>query len=156
MNPRYSQKQVGVTPAERHLHALAERTFLSLWSYPCVHRDQGVGGGRQGKEVCDLLVIFGEDVLIFSDKDCEFPNSGDLRKDWNRWFRRAIASSADQIFGAERWLRRFPERVFLDRECSVKLPVALPPPTTMRVHRIVVAHASLRRAEDYFGGGSRG
>src|SRR5262249_21250265 len=28
----------GVNPAERYLNRLAERTFLSMWSYPCLYR----------------------------------------------------------------------------------------------------------------------
>src|SRR5438477_13146594 len=49
----------GVTAAERYLAELCRRSFLSLWSYPAVFRDQGHRGGNgDGKEVCDLLVVF--------------------------------------------------------------------------------------------------
>ena len=52
---------------------------------------------------CDLLVVFENDVLIFSDKDISFPTSSDVHKDWSRWFRRAVVKSAAQLRGAERW-----------------------------------------------------
>lgn len=73
-------KQDGVTDAERYLHRLATRSFLSLWSYPGVYRNTGPAGGH-GKEVCDLLVVFRNDIIIFSDKDCVFPDKGNLRVD---------------------------------------------------------------------------
>jgi len=83
--PRPIVTQVGVTVAERYLKRLCDRTFLSLWSYPGIYRDQGqTKSSRQGKEVCDLLVVFDQDAIIFSDKDCEFPDSGNLRLDWSR------------------------------------------------------------------------
>src|SRR5262249_23054470 len=104
----------GVTRAERYLSVLCERTFLSLWSYPGVYGDQLVGTmgreskQREGKEVADLLVVFERHVILFSDKDCAFPNSGNLDRDWQRWFRRAIMESAQQLWGAERWIRQYP------------------------------------------------
>lgn len=71
----------GVTAAERYLARLCKRSFLSLWSYPAVFRDQGRPGGKgDGKEVCDLLVVFENNVIIFSDKDCEFRGTGDLEQ----------------------------------------------------------------------------
>ncbi len=58
----------GITHAECYLQRLCERSFLTLWSYPGVFRDQKTGGKGDRKELCDLLVVFGDDVLIFSDK----------------------------------------------------------------------------------------
>ena len=40
--------------------------------------------------MCDLLVVFELDIFVFSDKHCALPDTGDLRKDWARWFRRAV------------------------------------------------------------------
>src|SRR5215471_1451610 len=116
--PLNIEKQEGTTAAERYLARLCIRSFLSLWSYPGVYRDQGKLGSGDGKEICDLLVVFENDVIAFSDKDCHFPNSGNLDLDWARWFRRAVLKSADQLCGAERWLRENPRRVFVDRRCS--------------------------------------
>ena len=138
----------GVTEAERYLQQLADRTFLTLWSYAGVYRDQRTGGGAsEGKEVCDLLVVFQDHVLIFSDKDCAFPDTGDLALDWSRWYRRAVQKSAEQLWGAERWIRQFPERLFLDRSCTKPFPIDLPGPATAKFHRIVVAHDASRRCQ---------
>jgi hypothetical protein len=88
----------GYTDAERYLKRLCDRSFLSLWTYSSVFRDQGQTDKQgDGKEVCDLLVVFKEHIIIFSDKDCEFPDTGNLKLDWNRWFKRAIHGSAKQI-----------------------------------------------------------
>lgn len=90
----------GITTAERYLKRLCDRSFLSLWSYSGVYRDQGhLGRAEEGKEVCDLLVVFENHILIFSDKDCTFPESGNLDLDWSRWYRRAVESSARQVWG---------------------------------------------------------
>jgi hypothetical protein len=69
--PHAIQRGRGTTASERHLAQLAERTFLSLWSYPNIHRSQ------DNKEVCDLLVVFDHDVIIFSDKQVEYKPHAD-------------------------------------------------------------------------------
>jgi len=150
--PQSVEKQDGVTSAERFLARLGTKSFLSLWSYPGVYRDQGKRGNGDGKEICDLLVVFGDDVILFSDKDCRFPSSGNLDLDWARWFRRAVFNSAAQVWGAERWLRENPDRVFVDRRCAQRLPVPLPDSTRLRVHRIVIAHDAARRCRELLGG----
>jgi hypothetical protein len=82
-----------------------------------VFRDQGRSNGKgDGKEVCDLLVVFENHVIIFSDKQCSFFDSGDLQVEWRRWYKRAILKSAQQVWGAERWIREFPSRLFLDKK----------------------------------------
>lgn len=144
----------GVTQSEAYLGRLSLRSFLSLWSFPNLYRDQGKKGKGHGKELCDLLVVFGDDVLIFSDKEVLFPDSGDIIKDWSRWFSRAIKKSAEQIWGAERWIKEFPQRIFLDRECTKKFPLSIPSKKTIKIHRIVVAHGVSSRCKQYFGGGS--
>lgn len=142
----------GTTPAERYLSRLCEQTFLSLWSYPGIYRDQGNTRGGDGKEVCDLLVLFGNDIVIFSDKDCSFPSSGDIRMDWSRWFRRAVLKSAMQAWGAERWIRQHPDRIFMDRSCKQRFPLSLPPARESRFHHIIVAHGVSEPCRKALGG----
>jgi hypothetical protein len=146
-------KSEGSTPSERYLARLCQRTFLSLWSYPNLFRDQGRKDGKgAGKEICDLLVVFGNDVIIFSDKSCEFPRTGDIKTDWGRWYKRAIKKSADQVFGAERWLTQQPDRVFVDQACKQKFPLELPDSSKRRFHRIVVALNASERCREHLGG----
>ena len=51
--------QTSKTSSERYLTRLCRRSFLRLWSWPNIYRDQHWGGSALGKEVCDLLVVFG-------------------------------------------------------------------------------------------------
>jgi len=144
-------KADGVTDAEKYLARLCEKSFLSLWSYPGVYRDQGkLGSAGHGKEICDLLVIFDKHIIIFSDKQCALQNSGDVERDWRRWFKKAIQNSAEQAWGAERWIRQQPGRVFLDRECKHSLPIDLPSVEKSVFHLVVVAHGISPRIKQYF------
>jgi len=146
----------GTTEAERYLKRLCDRSFLSLWSYSGVYRDQKSGVGRgNGKEICDLLVVFENHFLIFSDKDCAFPDTGDRDLDWRRWYRRAVERSAEQVWGAERWIKLHPGRIFLDRACTQPFPIDLPDPATAKFHRILVSHdVSERCRRELDGSGS--
>ena len=151
--PVRPRPSAGGTPTERALAALARKTFLSLWSYPNVVRDERRADGAViGKEIVDLLVVFKDDVVLFSDKDCVFGSSGDLDVDWGRWYRTAIEKSAKQLWGAERHIRDSPDRVFIDRKCDTRLPIRLPGVATMRVHRVVVAHGANSRCREELGG----
>ena len=138
-------KSEGGTASERRLAKLAERSFLNLWSYPNPYRDQRQGGtgNGDGKELCDLLVVCGEHVIIFSEKTVGWPG-GDIETAWCRWARKAIRDSARQTKGAERWIAKFPGRLFLDRDCTRPFPIGLPPEEVRRVHRVVVANGSAK------------
>ena len=74
----------GITPSERYLKQLCDRAFLSLWSYSSIYRNQKQGAKGDGKELCDLLVVFEEHIIIFSDKHIEFPHSGNVQLDWSK------------------------------------------------------------------------
>ncbi|MBR1256404.1 hypothetical protein JQ634_22195 [Bradyrhizobium sp. AUGA SZCCT0240] len=129
-----------MTASERFLADLCERSFLSLWSYPNLFR-------KPAKELTDLLVVFGNDLILFSDKSCAFPDSRDADLDWERWFRRSISNSAAQITQAENWIKRQPDRVYLDVNATQRLPLALPHPDRMRFHRILIALNSGERCQ---------
>ncbi|MCW3125420.1 MAG: hypothetical protein JWO03_1078 [Bacteroidetes bacterium] len=147
-----SESNECVTESEQYLKFLCDQTFLSLWSYANVYRDQKNSNNPQGKELCDLLVVFGDDVIIFSDKRCEFPRTGDLTTDWNRWHKKTVLKSADQAWGAERWIRNYPDRLFLDRKCTTKIPLELPSPDDMKIHIILVSHEVSERCREEIGG----
>jgi len=147
----------GTTESERALSKLARKAFLSLWSYSNVFTDEGRSAGKgDGKELCDLLVVFGNNVLLFSDKHCAFQLDKDIRIAWPRWYKKAIEKSAAQLVGAENFIKRFPLRVFLDKACQHPLPVALPDPAVANYFLIAVTRGSHIAAREYFGGGSSG
>ena len=145
-------RSTGGTPSEKYLARLADRSFLNLWSYPNTFIDKRAGGKGDGKELCDLLVVCGDHILIFSDKTVAWPN-GDVQLAWKRWYKRAILKSVDQIRGAQRWITQFPERIFLDRKCETPLPLRLPPLDRRKVHGIVVARGAKDACKKYFGEG---
>lgn len=147
----------GTTDSERALTRLARKAFLSLWSYSNVYTDEGRSKGiGNGKELVDLLVVFGRNVLLFSDKHCEFQTDTDIKVAWPRWYKRAINKSARQLAGAETFLRRFPKRIFIDKDCQTPLPVALPDPSMARFFLIAVTQGCHQAASRFFGGGSSG
>jgi hypothetical protein len=147
----------GTTDSERALARLARKAFLSLWSYPNVYSDEGKPSGKgDGNELVDLLAVFGTDVLLFSDKHCTFQPDVDIKIAWPRWYKRAIEKSTRQLAGAESFLRRFPDRVFVDRSCQTKLPVIIPNPSLARYFLIAVTRGGHEAAVRYFGGGSSG
>ena len=130
-----------MTESERYLARIAEISFLNLWSYPNPFRDQKLGGQGDGKEICDLLVVCGDQIIIFSEKNIPWPN-GDLATAWHRWIKRAVKHAAKQAAGAERWISDYPDRIFLDRECTIRFPIDLPLPDNRVVHRVVVARGA--------------
>lgn len=142
----------GVNSAERYLKALCEKSFLRLWSYPGLYRDQGRGGrGGDGKEICDLLVVFDQHIIIFSSKNIGFGDENN-ENSWKRWYRRAIQAGAKQVHGAEKRIRNHPDLIFLDRACTRPFPYKLPNTAEARIHRIVVAHGASAACRNQMGG----
>ena len=78
-------KSSGVTDTERMLAEFCERTFLKLWSYPNPYKDDG-------HELCDLLVVFGDYVFIFFDRENQLPevSEKDPQVLWDRWKRNVV------------------------------------------------------------------
>jgi hypothetical protein len=140
------QRSSGTNASERYLVELSERTFLSLWSYPNIYRSQ------DRKEVCDLLVVFEKDIIIFSDKHVEYKAHADPKVAWRRWYKRAVKESAKQLYGAEQWIKKYPESLFLDPLCTQRFPLPIPEPERMRVHRVVVAHGASEACRRALGG----
>ncbi|MDD5168053.1 MAG: hypothetical protein PHN75_04485 [Syntrophales bacterium] len=147
----------GVTPSERYLSRLCRKSFLSLWSYPNLRTDAGKRHGKGvGNELCDLLVVFGNDVVIFSDKYIKFNEAIDINIAWARWFKRAVQASVRQINGAEAWIRNHRDRIYLDPQCNVKFPIPIPNGDDLSVHRVAVASGVFQSCRSYFGGNSIG
>jgi hypothetical protein len=138
-----------VTDSERYLASLGRKAFLNFWSYSNPYTDEG-----NGKELCDFLVVFGNDILIFSDKDCDFPQNSDIKVSWHRWYRSAIEKSVRQLIGAASFINRFPTRIYLDASCQKPLPIALPAPNVSRIHLIAVTRGSAEAAKKYWNNAS--
>lgn len=141
----------GITDSERYLGIIARKAFLSFWSFQNPFTDES--GGR---ELCDLLVVFGNDVIVFSDKHCNFSNAHPVAVSWPRWFKSAIEKSAKQLAGAQSFIEKHPNRIFLDSACKHPLPIPLPPKETLRLHLVAVTRGGVPAGAQYWGSNSSG
>jgi hypothetical protein len=139
-------QNVGTTKRENYLASLASRQFFSLWSYPGLSRPAKKG---ITKELADLTVIFGEDIVLFSDKDIAWSSHSSIEIAWSRWYRTAVLESADQLWGAAKHLRGPDPAIFLDTRCETPFPLPVISSST-RIHLIAVASNSVEPARNYF------
>lgn len=140
----------GENESERILMKLCRKSFLSLWAFANTHTDEDKKSeSNSAKEFCDVLVVFENDVIIFSDKHINFNKEKDLQISWNRWHKKAVIKSKNQLRGAKKWVERFPDRVFLDAECSKKLPVEIKKES--KIHLIAVTRGTAEAATNYHG-----
>lgn len=136
--------------SELFLTQLCLKSFLTLWCYANPFNDKGLNVRQEGKELCDLLVVFGNEVIIFSDKSCEIEcKDPRIATRWRRWHAKAIHASVLQIRGAERWIRGFPERIYSDSRCTK--PIPLPDRNDIRIHRVIVALGAEDACKNHFG-----
>src|SRR4051812_46698174 len=87
-------------------------------------------------------------------QSCEYKNTCRIAVDWNRWYRKAVLKSASQLHGAERWIRCFPERIFLDCYGQKSFPFKLHSRPGLRFHKIAVATGAKEACRTFFRGGS--
>lgn len=140
----------GITATEKILSAAADRSFLRLWSYSSPQNDRTKSSKGIGQEIADLLMIFGNDVVIFSDKESSWQTHKPIKLAWERWYRRTIENSVTQLVGADRWLREHPDRVFIDRFCKEPLPIDLPSLDKRTTHLVAISNGANSASRNYF------
>jgi hypothetical protein len=135
-------KSQGITPTERLLADFCERSFLRLWSYPNPYRDDG-------DELCDLLVVFEDQVFIFMDRESRRLDNEDADPllSWSRWKRKVIDAQVRSTRGAERYVRSGRD-VFLDESMKVRFPLDFDR-EAVTIHKIVVAHGAKEACERF-------
>jgi hypothetical protein len=116
-------------PTEEMVYTLCKESFLSLWSYPNPRRHDS------GKELCDVLVVCNPHVIVFSVKHSEFNKNTDVAIARDRWLRKTVHESMDQIYGAERNLTT--ANYVIKESGDQGLP--LPPLAERRMHRVCVS-----------------
>lgn len=131
--------------SEEYLGALSRKTFLSMWSYQNPFYSKG-------KELCDVLVVFGNDVIVMSDKYSEFNCDAELSVSWRRWYKKAVASSVRQLRGARAQILNFPESIYCDAQASSPFPLKLPSQKDMRIHLVAVANGCESASAKYLEG----
>jgi len=129
------QKSLGTTPTERMLANLCERSFLKIWSYPNPFKEDG-------NELCDLLVVFEDQILIFFDRDADLPITSTKEPQvlWERWRKKVIDKQVKTARGAERYIRGG-GKIFLDARKQTPFPLSLNL-EKIKIQKIVVAHGA--------------
>lgn len=110
---------------EEFVNKIASNSFLKYWCYPSPKDEHG-----DKKEICDLLIMFGNCLIIVSVKNYEFKNL------YSRYFKTTIDKAVNQIHGAER-------KLFLgERDIYLKHPNKIlerfPKEKINVIHRIIV------------------
>src|SRR6185369_10868119 len=92
-------KSSGVTPTERLLADLCDRSFLKLWSYPNPYKEDR-------NELCDLLAVFENHVFIFFDRENKAleKDDNDPMVNWNRWKKKVIDAQISTAHGAKNYI----------------------------------------------------
>lgn len=120
-----------MTPSERYVASLCQKSFLPFWNFPNPV-------GKKNKELCDVLVVCGNYVIIISVKDIRMSNHSDENVRYERWVKKAIEDSAKQIYGAERFLKTVNEVYAKNRTNKISLP----PKNERIIFRIAIAFGS--------------
>lgn len=120
-----------MTPSEKYVAELCEKSFLPFWSFSNPI-------GKKNKELCDVIVICENTIIIISVKDITASENIDEIINYERWYKKAIENSVNQIYGAERFLNSTDYIVLNDRKTKIKLP----PKNSRIIHRIAIAFGS--------------
>lgn len=110
---------------EEFVNEIAYSSFLEYWCYPSPKDEYG-----DKKEICDLLILFGDSLIIISVKNHEFKDF------YSRYFRRTIDKAVQQIYGAERKLFN------KERDIFIKHPKReierFPKEKVANIHRVII------------------
>ncbi len=109
------EKSSGITPTEQLLAVLGELAFLNLWSFPNLCY-------ADGKEICDLLIIYEDTVIMFSDKSSSLQANENEALAWTRWHRYCIKEGFSSLHRAEKYLKNPTNKIYLDAKCEKLFP----------------------------------
>ena len=129
MQDKYKREKF-INESEKFITYLCDQAFMKLWVYPNVYYETG-------KEFCDCLIIFENNILIFSVKDYKYSGrTQDIA--WNRWKHKTVDGCIKQINGAEKELLNHPNNLYIDSKCQHKLPIKFDT-RNIKIYRFIVA-----------------
>lgn len=120
-----------MTDSEKYVSKLCEKSFFQFWSFPNPI-------GKNNKELCDILIVCGDIIIIISVKDIKMSNHSDDVIKYERWVKKAIDDSAKQIYGAEKFIQNSDEVLLND----YKTKISLPKKENRKIYRIAIAFGS--------------
>ncbi|WP_422080111.1 hypothetical protein [Ulvibacterium sp.] len=123
-----------MTPSERFVYDLCQKSFLPFWSFPNPI-------GKKNKELCDVLVVCDKYIIIISVKDISVSNDSEDEVQYKRWVKKAVHDSAKQANGAARFIEDKTEILAKDRSTHIKLPSK----KSRKVFKIAVAFGSPKK-----------
>ena len=134
-------KSKGLSGTEKMLAELCEKTFLNIWSYPNIYKSDG-------KELCDILVVFENHVYLFFDRESKkFENpEKDISLQWERWRKEVIEKQMVTVAGAKKYILAG-GKLFLDQKNLTPFPI--PIPGNPIVHKIIVAHGAKEACKNF-------
>jgi hypothetical protein len=113
---------------EEAVNTLAFDTYLKYWCYPGPKDEQG-----SRKEICDLLILFRDTMIILSVKNYEFKGN------YERYFRSTLDKAVSQVAGAERRLFDTGRKLLIHH--SDLGEIELDPSKYKKVYRVIVNHS---------------
>lgn len=117
--------------AENFVHSLAKKSFLTDWCYQNPKWDDG-------KELCDLLIVFGNIAIIWQIKDLKKGNDG-------RYNQGEVEKNLGQLIGAKRKL--FDLNKSIELENPIRGKELFNP---ISIKEIYLISALVGEGEDYF------
>ncbi len=120
-----------MTESEKYVAKLCEKSFLPFWSFANPL-------GKRGKELCDVLIVCSNTIIIISVKDISVSKHKERSVVYDRWVNQAVHESVKQIYGAERYLKNVDEVILKGKKAKVKLPTK----KNRVIHRIAIAFGS--------------
>jgi len=124
-----------MTKSEKFVADICEMSFLPFWSFPNPI-------GKKGNELCDILVVCNNTIIIISVKDIAPSKNKDESIVYQRWVKKAISESISQIYGAEKYISKV-DRIHLKNSSHT---IILPPKEKRIIHRVAIAFGS----KDYY------
>lgn len=118
--------------SEEFLKELADRTFLRLWAIPNTFY-------APGKELNDLIIPFGDDIIVISDKASRFAFDTPLDVAWQRWYKATAVESMRQLKTAVQRIERAPDTVYADGRAQIPISHSLGPVAGKRFHLVAIA-----------------
>lgn len=94
----YFSNKKEITSGEQNLNMLLQNIFgdLFVFSNPFL---------KKGEELCDILIIYRNHIIIFSDKESQNKTAKDLYKAWGSFYKKNIEKSDKQLIEANKAIK---------------------------------------------------